>query len=77
MSNDSKKNLFELRDELLAEIQKYPGVLSVGITKKDGKFVFLVSIEGEKYTAGVPSNFAGYEVEVRDLGRPTAHVARF
>ena len=73
MSKTLNQKLFEMRNELFAQIANQPGVFSVGLTKKQGIPRFIVSVDQEKYTGEVPPVFHGYEVEVRDFGHPVAH----
>jgi hypothetical protein len=70
-------SLFELRDKLIAKLERSPGFRSVGIAKSRGRPVFIVSVDSKEFCGDAPSSFGGYSVEIRDLGRPISHVASY
>lgn len=60
----------KIRDSLAKELQGIPGILSVGLTKKDGKISLLVAVDSEKYQGNYTYIFGGLQVIVKDLGKP-------
>jgi hypothetical protein len=66
-------NYMELCHELSDHLKDIPGIISIGLTKKNGQIVLLVAIDNEKFNGGVPKKFRGIDVVLQDLGHAMAY----
>jgi hypothetical protein len=68
-------NYIKLRDDFTKEIQGLPGVVSVGLSKKDDNIVLVVAIDADQFNDNIPRKFRGVDVILRDLGHAEAHTS--
>jgi hypothetical protein len=66
--------LFKLRDELVHSLHNMPGFLTVGIGKRAGVPVFVVSVDFADFVGPAPQSFRGYRVLLQDFDRPVSQV---
>jgi hypothetical protein len=67
-------NLFKLRDELVDSLRSMPGFVTVGIGKRAGVPVFIVSVDFADFTGAAPESFSGYRVLLQDFGWSVSQV---
>jgi len=67
-------HLFKLRDQLIGTLRGLQGFLTVGIGKRAGVPVFIVSVDLGSFVGSAPQSFEGYRVLRQDLGQPVSQV---
>jgi hypothetical protein len=67
--------LFRLRDQLVDRLRGAPGFFTVGIGKRAGIPVFIVSVDLD-FVGPAPESFHGYRVLVQHLGWAMSQVYR-
>jgi len=66
-------SLTEIRDGLIRQLENAVGVISVGVSKKSGKFVLMVAVDSS-FNGAIPQKFEGLDVIVEDLGQAKSQI---
>ena len=66
-------NIITIRDALNSKLRYTKGVSGVGVGKKDGKYVLVVSIDSRKFEGYVPEEFMDLAVITEDLSDAEFH----
>ena len=71
---ENKFDYLKLRDKLNSKLKGIPGVLSVGLTSKNGETVLLVAIDSEELKSKLPDKFKSIDIVLKDLGKAKKYV---